>query len=149
MHSRGCPGAHVLVQDRRGGPSPTDECLQFAANLAAFYSDARTERKAPITTASARHIQKPRGAPLGAVKVREEGNTLIGFPADVDDSLKIAREESGVIWDESGSRSLGGKAKNRKKTKQNSKQESAKRRADKKAKKKRGQSDDSGLPDFF
>mmetsp|Transcript_6189 Transcript_6189/g.8845 ORF Transcript_6189/g.8845 Transcript_6189/m.8845 type:complete len:507 (+) Transcript_6189:208-1728(+) len=149
MHSRGCPGAHVLVQDRRGGPSPTDECLQFAANLAAFYSDARTERKAPITTASPRHIQKPKGAPLGAVKIREEGNTLIGFPADVDDNLKIAREESGVIWDESGSRSLGGKAKNRKKTKQNSKQESAKRRADKKAKKKRGQRDASGLPDFF
>jgi hypothetical protein len=38
MHSRGCPGAHVLVQNRRGGPKPTEDCLQFAADLAIFYS---------------------------------------------------------------------------------------------------------------
>ena len=57
MHARGQPGAHVLLQIRRGSPRPTDECMQFAANLAAFYSDARTERKAPVTTASPKHIQ--------------------------------------------------------------------------------------------
>eukprot|EP00546_Thalassionema_frauenfeldii_P017237 CAMPEP_0178899146 /NCGR_PEP_ID=MMETSP0786-20121207/2730_1 /TAXON_ID=186022 /ORGANISM="Thalassionema frauenfeldii, Strain CCMP 1798" /LENGTH=273 /DNA_ID=CAMNT_0020569955 /DNA_START=158 /DNA_END=979 /DNA_ORIENTATION=+ len=134
MHSRGCPGAHVLLQVRRGSPKPTDECYQFAANLAAFYSDARTERKAPITTASPKHIQKPRGAPLGAVKLRQELNTLTGFPADVDEELKIAREKSGVTWDESGSRSLGGKAKNRKKTKANAKMQTEKKRAEMKAK---------------
>jgi len=139
MHARGCPGAHVLLHIRRGSPRPTDECMQFAANLAAFYSDARTERKAPVTTASPKHIQKPRGAPLGAVKVREELNTLTGFPADVDDELKIAREESGVIWDESGSRSLGGKAKNKKKTRENTKQLISKKRAEKKEKRKRKQ----------
>ncbi len=143
MHSRGCPGAHVLLQVRRGSPRPTEECMQFAANLAAFYSDARTERKAPITTASPKHIQKPRGAPLGAVKVREELNTLTGYPADVDDELKVAREKSGVIWDESGSRSLGGKAKNRKKTQANAKQIIAKKRAEKKAKRSRRQGADS------
>ena len=57
MHARGQPGAHVLLQIRRGSPRPTDECMKFAANLAAFYSDARTERKAPVTTASPKHIQ--------------------------------------------------------------------------------------------
>jgi predicted ribosome quality control (RQC) complex YloA/Tae2 family protein len=36
MHSRGCPGAHILVQNRRGGPKPTEDCLQFAADLAIF-----------------------------------------------------------------------------------------------------------------
>jgi predicted ribosome quality control (RQC) complex YloA/Tae2 family protein len=143
MHSRGCPGAHVLLQVRRGSPRPTEECMQFAADLAAFYSDARTERKAPITTASPKHIQKPRGAPLGAVKLRQELNTLTGYPADVDDELKIAREKSGVIWDESGSRSLGGKAKNRKKTQANAKQLSAKKRAQKKADKKNNRRSDS------
>jgi len=149
FHSRGCPGAHVLLQVRRGSPRPTDECIQFAANLAAFYSDARTERKAPITTASSKHIQKPRGAPLGAVKVREELSTVIGFPTDVDDELKEARERSGVIWDESGSRSLGGKAKNRKKTKENTKQSMAKKRAEKKAKRKSKQNGPDDTSDFW
>lgn len=149
MHSRGCPGAHVLLQVRRGSPRPTEECMQFAANLASFYSDARTERKAPITTASPKHIQKPKGAPLGAVKVRQELNTLTGYPADVDDELKIARERSGVIWDESGSRSHGVKAKNRKKTKENTKDQVAKKRAEKQAKKKKKQNGPDEANDFW
>ena len=138
MHSRGCPGAHVLLQIRRGSPRPTDQDFQFAADLAAFYSDARTERKAAVTTADAKHIQKPRGAPLGAVKVRQERETWVGYPENVDEELKVAREQSGVAWDESGSRSLGGKAKNRKYTKEVAKQTQAKKRKEKRRKRKGG-----------
>ena len=83
MHARGCPGAHVLLKVQKGGPRPTDADLQFAADLAAFYSDARTERRAAVTTAEPRHIQKPRGAPPGAIKLRKEGRTLMGRPEDV------------------------------------------------------------------
>jgi len=144
MHARGCPGAHVLVKVRRGSPRPTEECLQFAANLAAFYSDSRTERKAEVTVTSPKHLLKPRGAPLGAVKIRQEMNTLIGFPADVDEGLKIAREKSGVLWDESGSRSLGGKAKNKKKMRENVKQVVDRRRAEKRAKRKQKQNSSEG-----
>jgi len=142
FHARGCPGAHVLLQVRRGSPRPTEECIQFAANLAAFYSDARTERKADVTQAAPKHIQKPRGAPPGAVKLREELGTVTGYPADVDEELKIAREKSGVTWDEAGSRSHGGKAKNRKKTKENTKQIIAKIRSEKRSKRKRGNTSD-------
>lgn len=140
MHARGCPGAHVLLQVRRGSPKPTPQDLQFAANLAAFYSEFRTERKADVTLASPKHILKPRGAPLGAVKIRQEMNSWIGFPEDVDEEIKVARESSGVVssWDEStGLRSLGGKAKNKKRTRENVKQRIAKKRAEKRAKKKR------------
>jgi len=141
MHSRGCPGAHVLVQVRRGSPRPTEDCMQFAANLAAFYSDFRTERKTPVTTAHAKHLSKPRGAPLGAVTIRQEMKTVIGRPADVSDELKIAREQSsgGVSnWDEStGSRSLGGKAKNKKWTREVDKKAIHKKRIERRAKKKR------------
>ena len=65
------------------------------------------------------------------MKLREELNTTTGYPADVSDELKIAREESGVIWDEAGSRSLGGKARNRKRTKEATKQSIAKKKAGK------------------
>lgn len=116
MHSRGCPGAHVLLCVRRGSPKVKDEDLQFAANLAAFYSDARTERQAAITTAEPKHITKPRGAPLGAVSLRQEGKSILGRPEDVSDDLKEAREKSGAAWDEMGYRKLGTRVKNKNKT---------------------------------
>lgn len=124
MHSRGCPGAHVIIQNRRGSPTPTPECIQFAANLAIFYSDFRSETKAMVTAAEPKHLQKPRGAPLGAIKVREEWKTFVGFPDQVPDELKIAREESGQS-DEY--RSID-KAKHRRRTKQLAKEEREKRK---------------------
>jgi hypothetical protein len=85
-----------LVLQRRGSETVTDDCLQLAANLAAFYSDARAEQKAEITVAEPKHIQKPRGAPLGAVKLREEMKSLTGYPDHVPEHLKEAREASGL-----------------------------------------------------
>jgi len=96
MHARGTPGAHVLIQQRRGGPTATDSCLQLAANLAAFYSDGRAERRVEVTAAEPKHVQKPRGAPLGAVKVREELRVLVGNPEEVPEELKAARAVSGL-----------------------------------------------------
>jgi len=61
FHARGCPGAHVLLQVRRGDSfPPSEEYIQFAANLAAYYSNARTERKAVITSEEPKHIQNPK-----------------------------------------------------------------------------------------
>ena len=139
MHSRGCPGAHVLLCCRRGSPEITDVDLQFAADLAAFYSDARTERKSPITTCSPKHITKPRGAPLGAVSIRQEGKTLVGRPDNVSDDLKDAREKSGAAWDEMGYRKLGTRSKNKKRTAEVEKKRQEKNREDAQAKNRRRQ----------
>ena len=121
----GCPGAHVVIQNRRGSPKPTDACLQFGANLAIFYSDLRNEVKAEVTAAEPKHIQKPRGAPLGAVKIREEWKTFVGRPDDVPDVLKEARDQSGQSNYEY--RNVD-KAKHRRKTKQAALDDQAKRR---------------------
>lgn len=94
----------------------TEDDLQFAANLAIFYSDARTERKAAVTTAEPKHITKPRGAPPGAVSLRQEGNTLMGRPDLVSEDLKVAREESGGAWDEMGYKKDGTRSRNKKRT---------------------------------
>lgn len=94
----------------------TEDDLQFAANLAIFYSDARTERKAAVTTAEPKHITKPRGAPPGAVSLRKEGNTLMGRPDLVSEDLKVAREESGGAWDEMGYKKDGTRSRNKKRT---------------------------------
>jgi len=124
MHSRGCPGAHVIIQNRRGSPPPTDACLQFGADLAIFYSDLRNENKAEVTAAEPKHIQKPRGAPLGAVKLREEWKTFVGFPDQVPEELKEAREESG----QTDEYHMFDKAKHRRRTKQVAEEDRAKRR---------------------
>lgn len=101
MHARGAPGAHVVVKARNrkmvwgageGVGGHWREALQFAANLAAFYSDLRTERKAEITLAEPKHITKPRGAPLGAVKLREEAGMILGDPFEVPEECREARE---------------------------------------------------------
>jgi len=137
MHSRGCPGAHVLLCVRRGSPEVTDEDLQFAADLAVFYSDARTERRAEVTTAEPKHITKPRGAPPGAVTLRQEGKTLVGRPENVPDELKEAREQSGGAWDEMGYRKLGTRAKNKKRTASIEKETKQRRREEAREKNKR------------
>jgi NFACT N-terminal and middle domains/NFACT protein RNA binding domain len=112
LHARGTPGAHVLIPQRRGSPAATPECLQLAANVAVFYSDARSERRADVTVASPKHIIKPRNAPMGAVQLRQEERVVVGFPSDVPEDLRLARDESGQI-EEYRARD---KSKNRKKT---------------------------------
>lgn len=71
MHVRGSPGAHVLlalsrVQGHTASRSdlqpPPDECMQMAADLAAFYSEMRDENKVVVTFTSPKHITKPKGA---------------------------------------------------------------------------------------
>mmetsp|Transcript_13664 Transcript_13664/g.31873 ORF Transcript_13664/g.31873 Transcript_13664/m.31873 type:complete len:564 (+) Transcript_13664:162-1853(+) len=131
MHSRGCPGAHVIIQNRRGGPTVTDECLQFGADLAIFYSDLRNEEKADVTAAEPKHIQKPRGAPLGAVKLREEWKTFVGRPGQVPGQLKEAREESG----QTDEYHMFDKAKHRRRTKQVVEEDRARKRQQQREKK--------------
>jgi hypothetical protein len=125
LHSRGCPGAHVLIQQRRGSAQVTEECLQLAADLAVFYSDARREQRADVMAAEPKHILKPRGSPLGTVKVREEWKVLAGFPDNVPRELKEAREESGQLEEYRAAN----KAKHRKRNKEATKQQKAKERS--------------------
>ena len=103
LHARGSPGAHVVVKSVRGVP-PYDEraggdntlwhgALQLAANLAAFYSEMRTESKADVTLALPKHVIKPPNAPLGAVKLREELGSYLGNAFNVPEECKRQREE--------------------------------------------------------
>ena len=100
LHARQSPGAHVLLQLSRAPrfyAEPDAACLQMAADLAAFYSDLRTERKADVTVTLPKHVSKPPRAPPGAVKLRQELATVVGRPDDVPDECKAKREESGDV----------------------------------------------------
>lgn len=81
LHARGAPGAHVLVQySKAKGTKPHEDDLQFAANLAAFYSDFKVEKKVWVTCVDPKHLWKPPKAPPGAVAIKQELSPVLGFP---------------------------------------------------------------------
>jgi len=71
LHARGVPGAHCLLRIEPGG-EVTDEDLQFAADLAAYFSKARTSTEVPIMYTSPKHLKKIAGGGPGMVNVMKE-----------------------------------------------------------------------------
>ena len=83
LHARGHAGAHVLLQLsklQRTEQILHDDDLQFAADAAAYYSDAKAESKVTVTVALPKHVLKPPRASPGAVTLRKEYATLIANP---------------------------------------------------------------------
>jgi len=95
LHARGCPGAHVIVKNELKKPQgELTQTLQLAADLAIFYSDNRNDISAECSVIHPRHVLKPRGAPLGTVKLREgEDFVIVGFPDNVPQECKDKRAE--------------------------------------------------------
>lgn len=70
LHARGVPGAHVLIKN--GGRPVPEETLRRAAELAAWFSKARGERKVEVSYTEARYLRKPKGSPPGMVTLLRE-----------------------------------------------------------------------------
>ena len=79
LHARGVPGSHVIV--RGNGREPSDEALERAAALAAFFSKNRTSGKVEVDIARRRDVRKIKGAGPGMVTYRNERTVLVS-PAD-------------------------------------------------------------------
>jgi predicted ribosome quality control (RQC) complex YloA/Tae2 family protein len=71
LHTRGCPGAHVIVPLDRGEDVP-QETLLDAATLALHYSKMRTATGAEISYTPRKHVSKPKGAKPGLVQLDRE-----------------------------------------------------------------------------
>jgi predicted ribosome quality control (RQC) complex YloA/Tae2 family protein len=70
LHAAGRPGAHVVVRNPRRLKTLPDATLRLAAELAAFYSDARREGKVEVHYTQRKHVHKRRGMPAGQVLLR-------------------------------------------------------------------------------
>lgn len=75
---RGVPGAHLLMRIP-AGRAPEDADLAFAADLAGWFSKARTQGKCDVTVCDPKDISKPTGAKPGQVLCRRE-RVLVGRP---------------------------------------------------------------------
>lgn len=69
LHARGVAGSHCVLKSAR---KPSKEELLRAAEIAAYYSSARTSELAPVICTERKYVRKPKGAPPGSVVVARE-----------------------------------------------------------------------------
>lgn len=83
LHARDVPGAHVVLRDPEGRAAEQD--LREAAEVAAFFSDARGAAQADVHATRRKHV-RPAGAP-GRVRVMHS-DTLRVRPKDPEGRLR-------------------------------------------------------------
>nr|WP_277875333.1 NFACT RNA binding domain-containing protein [Alkalinema sp. FACHB-956] len=91
FHTQEIPGSHVLLRIPPGSV-PDEADLQFAADLAAYYSQARQSEQVPVIYTQPKHVYKPKGAKPGTVIYKQE-QILWGNPQR---GLSWLREEKKI-----------------------------------------------------
>jgi predicted ribosome quality control (RQC) complex YloA/Tae2 family protein len=71
FHAQEIPGSHVLLR-LKPGTVPEAADLQFAANLATYYSRARQSDQVPVVYTQPKHVYKPKGAKPGIAIYKQE-----------------------------------------------------------------------------
>ena len=69
FHAQECPGSHVVLKASAGFADEED--LTLAADLAAWFSRARGNRRVAVVRAPVEHLQRIAGAALGTVQHKE------------------------------------------------------------------------------
>ncbi|MDP1826871.1 MAG: NFACT RNA binding domain-containing protein [Archangium sp.] len=76
LHTRGLPGAHVVIPIEKNTEVP-GELLLDAATLAAHHSDAKGEPRVEVSYVPAKFVRKAKDAPPGAVTYSREKTLLL------------------------------------------------------------------------
>ena len=77
LHVEGFPGSHVVVRTRgRTGGVPRRTLIE-AAQLAAYYSQARSHGKVAVSYTLKKYVRKPRKSPPGLVTITQEKTILV------------------------------------------------------------------------
>lgn len=71
FHTQEIPGSHILLRLEPGAVA-SDKDLQFTADLAAYYSQARASEQVPVIYTKPKHVYKPKGAKPGMVIYKQE-----------------------------------------------------------------------------
>ena len=74
FHTKDIPGSHVIL--KCGSTKPEERDIEYAANLAAYYSKARESSKVPVDYTERRHVKKPAGAKPGFVIFFEQKTVM-------------------------------------------------------------------------
>lgn len=86
FHAHGCPGSHVVLRREGRKDNPSVRTLEEAASIAAWFSKARTSRKAPVVYTMKKYVRRPRKGPPGLALITREKLILVEpkAPPDAD-----------------------------------------------------------------
>lgn len=85
FHTKDIPGSHVLLESK--GENVTNEDIEYAASIAAWFSKDKNSTKVPVDYTEIKNIKKPKGSKPGMV-VFYENKTLLIDPVDPDIDIK-------------------------------------------------------------
>lgn len=83
LHTKDIPGSHVVIRSKE----PSEETILEAAQIAAYFSKARSSSSVPVDFTKVRHVKKTAGAKPGFV-IYEQQQTVYVTP-DEDMILKL------------------------------------------------------------
>lgn len=76
LHAKDVAGSHVLIKYQAGKNFPKD-VIEYAAQLAAYYSKRKNESLCPVTITPKKYVRKRKGDPAGAVMVDREDVVMV------------------------------------------------------------------------
>ena len=76
LHARNTPGSHVVIKEIPGKVIPKT-VLEKAAELAAYYSKAKTDTLCPVIYTFKKFVRKRKGSAAGQVIVEKEEVILV------------------------------------------------------------------------
>ena len=79
LHVQGCPGAHCLLA-LEPGQEAESSTIQYAADIAAFYSKARGSTNVPVTYCNPKYLKRMKGAAPGMVSILQQLGVVYGNP---------------------------------------------------------------------
>jgi predicted ribosome quality control (RQC) complex YloA/Tae2 family protein len=88
LHTKDIPGSHVVIR----GEQFAEQTLHEAAQLAAYFSKARTSSQVPVDFTLIKHVKKPSGAKPGYV-IYDQQKTLYVTPSeDIVGELRVKKD---------------------------------------------------------
>src|SRR5947208_10946311 len=76
FHARHVPGSHVVLQTTNSKQIPK-EAIEQAAEIAAYFSDAKTQKHAPVAYTRRKFVRKRKGSAPGEVVIEKEEVVLV------------------------------------------------------------------------
>ncbi len=83
LHTQKIPGSHVIIQSF----DPSEQTLQEAAELAAYFSKARNSTKVPVDYTRVKNIRKPNGTKPGYVIYDSQKTLLVDGTGEIVNQL--------------------------------------------------------------
>lgn len=79
LHTKNIPGSHVIIRSF----DPSDQTINEAATLAAYFSKARDSTKVPVDFTKVKHVRKPNGTKPGYVIYDNQQTVLVDPSEDI------------------------------------------------------------------